>query len=81
MRLALVDVNVYFTHDKLTPQNARAAVYGRSHDHWAFIPEVGDVINDFPGYLGDLITVKVVDVVSIGRGTTAYEVTVTDVTP
>lgn len=80
MKVMLADVNVYFKHDQLTPGTVRLAVYGRSDDHWAILPEEGDIIRDFPGYLGDLITVKVVDVVSIGRGTKAYEVTVTDVT-
>jgi len=82
MRLVHGDVNVYYLHDTLTPDNVRAASYGTAATSGALVPEVGDVLHDFPGWTGEEyepITVKVVEVKSIGDGCQAYEVTTTTV--
>jgi len=79
MRLHLGDVNVYWQHATLTPHNVRIGSYGRP-DNGNLVPEVGDVIRDFPGYMGAPITVEVKSVEPIGQGCTAYVVTVDTVT-
>lgn len=71
------DVNVYWEHDVLSPHNVRAATYGRP-DTAALLPEVGDIISEFPGWMGEPISVKVTAVREFGQGVQAYMVTVTD---
>jgi hypothetical protein len=78
MRMLSGDMNVYWRHDTLTPENVRAATYGSRFDSGTLIPDVGDVIHDFPGHMGALITVKVTEVEQVGRDFTAFQVTVTD---
>jgi hypothetical protein len=73
------DINIYYQHERLTPGQVRVAIYGRDRDSWVFIPGEGDVINGFPGYMGDPITVRVVKVERIGEAVEAYQVTVADV--
>ena len=79
MRFQHGDINLYYSHDILTPENVRATSYGTSHDGGTLVPEVGDVLRDFPAWTGserELITVRVVSVEQIGQGTTAYAVRV-----
>lgn len=78
MKMVFGDVNVYWRHDTLTPHNVRAASYGTPGDSGTLVPEVGDIIRDFSGHMGALITVKVTEVRRVGREVTAYQVTVTD---
>lgn len=80
MRLVAGDINVYWQHDTLTPEQVRAASYGSQYDSGTLLPDVGDVVRDFHGFMGEPTTVKVVSVVEFGQGCTAYRVTVTDVT-
>lgn len=80
MKIRFGDINVYYLHDKITPGSIRHAVIGNSNAS-TLIPETGDVINDFAGWLGEPITVRVVNVKQIGHGVEAYEVTVTDFVP
>jgi hypothetical protein len=77
MRMVFRDINVYFFHDKITPENVRGAIYGTA-DHPSLLPEVGDILHDFGGYMGELITVRVVEVEPFGQGVEAYKVHVTD---
>lgn len=82
MRFQHGDINIYYYHDTLTPENVRAASYGSSHDSGTLVPEVGDVLNGFPGWTGseyEPITVRVVSVVQIGKVNAAYDVRVTTV--
>lgn len=84
MRFEHGDINLYYYHDTLTPKNIRAASYGTAHDSGTLVPEIGDVLNGFPGWTGseyEAVTVRVVSVEQIGQGTTAYDVRVTTVTP
>ncbi len=77
MRLVNGDVNVYYMHDTLTPGNVRAASYGTATTSGALVPEVGDILRNFPGWTGTVyesITVRVVDVEMIGDGVEAYRV-------
>lgn len=77
MKMVFRDINVYFFHSTITPGNVRGAIYGTQH-HPSLLPEVGDTLHDFAGYMGELITVQVVDVEEFGDGVEAYKVTVTD---
>lgn len=77
MKMVHRDINVYFRHDTVTPENVRGAIYGTAA-HPSLLPEVGDVIHDFGGYMGELITVRVVEVTPFGQGVEAYDVLVTD---
>lgn len=79
MRMVAGDINVYWQHETLTPTNVRAASYGSDHDSGCLIPDIGDVIHDFHGYMGEPITVRVTKVDMTGQGVTAYMVTVADV--
>ena len=82
MRLVNGDVNVYYLHDELTPGNIRAASYGTANTSAALVPEVGDILHNFPGWTGseyEPITVRVVEVKMIGDGVEAYEVHTTTV--
>lgn len=79
MRMVHGDINVYWHHDTLTPSNVRAASYGTDHDSGALIPDVGDIIRDFPGHYGEPIAVRVVEVEQIGVGVVAFSVRVTTV--
>lgn len=79
MRMQTCDINIYWLHEELTPNSVRAASYGTSHDSGTLVPEVGDVINDFHGYCGEPITVRVTRVDMIGVGVIAYQVTVATV--
>lgn len=77
MRLVNGDVNVYYMHDILTPGTVRAASYGTANTSGALVPEVGDVLRDFPGWNGtvyEAITVRVTEVKAFGDGVEAYEV-------
>lgn len=77
MRLVNGDVNVYYYHDTLTPENVRAASYGTESTSGALVPEVGDILRDFPGWTGEKyepITVRVTEVKMFGDGVEAYEV-------
>jgi hypothetical protein len=78
MRMVHGDFNVYWFHVSLTPYAVRAACYGDSHNSGGLLPEVEDVINDFPGLDGDPIRVRVMSVTHFGQGVRAYEVRVTD---
>lgn len=81
MRLTYGDVNVYYYHDTLTPQNIRAATYGSPRSS-ALVPEVGDLLTNFPGWDGERyepITVRVTEVTPFGDGVEAYEVRTTTV--
>lgn len=78
MRMMVGDINVYWQHATLTPGNVRAASYGSDRDSGTLIPDVGDVINDFHGFMGCATTVRVLSVESIGQGVVAYMVTVVD---
>jgi hypothetical protein len=83
MRLVNGDVNVYYMHDTLTPHSVRAASYGTDRTSGALVPEVGDVLHNFPGWTGtksEAITVRVTEVKSIGDGIEAYEVHTTTIT-
>jgi hypothetical protein len=71
-------INVYWQHEQITPHNVRVANYG-DPERQALIPEVGDVIKGFPGYMDEPITVRVTHVEKIGQGCTAYLVSVTTV--
>jgi hypothetical protein len=77
MRMQSGDINIYWQHDTLSPNNVRAASYGTSHDSGTLVPEVGDVIKGFPGLHGVPIDVRVIDVDEFGVGVVAYMVTVT----
>lgn len=81
MKLVYGDVNVYWVHEKLTPQNVRAAAYGHPRSSGTLLPDVGDIIRDFPGLDGDPIIVQVKQVKKLNRDVsyTAYEVRVVDV--
>jgi hypothetical protein len=79
MRMLHGDINVYWYHDELTPFTVRAACYGTTHDSGALIPDVGDVIRDFYGEMGEPITVRVTEVKQTGQGVVAFEVRVTTV--
>jgi hypothetical protein len=84
MRLVNGDVNVYYFHDTLTPGNVRAASYGTASTSGALVPEVGDILHNFPGWTGsayEAITVRVIAVKSVGEGVEAYEVRTTTVVP
>ena len=81
MRMQAGDINVYWQHEELTATTIRAASYGTSHDSGTLVPEMGDVIRDFHGYMGEPITVRVISVDMIGRGVIAYLVTVATVKP
>lgn len=84
MRMQHGDINLYYYHDVLTPENVRAASYGTASDSGTIIPEVGDVLNGFPGWTGseyESITVRVTEVTQIGNGVLAYDVRVTTVKP
>ena len=78
MRFAYGEVNIYYHHDVLTPGNVRVATYGTARSS-PLVPEVGDVLNNFPGYADEPITVRVTDVKMIGDGVEAYDVRVTTV--
>jgi hypothetical protein len=89
MRIAFGDINVYYFHDELTPANVRAAVYGSEYSS-ALIPEVGDVLHDFPGWTAgefpgrrdgehEPITVRVTAVAEFGDSCTSYEVRTTTI--
>jgi len=83
MRLVNGDVNVYYRHDTLAPDSIRAASYGSAMTSGALVPEAGDILRDFPGWTGEEyepITVRVVEVKSIGDGVAAYEVFTTTIT-
>lgn len=82
MRLVNGDVNVYYLHDTLTPHNVRAASYGKESTSGALVPEVGDILHDFPGWTGtepEAITVRVTEVEMIGEGVEVYQVRTTTV--
>lgn len=79
MRMLYGDINVYWHHETLTPHNVRAANYGTDHDSGTLIPDVGDVIRDFPGLYGTPIAVRVTSVEQIGQGRTAYQIRVATV--
>jgi hypothetical protein len=79
MRMLHGDINVYWYHDELTPHTVRAATYGTAYDSGALIPDVGDVIRDFHGYMGEPITVRVTEVKQFGDGVVAFEVHVATV--
>ncbi len=82
MRLVSGDVNVYYYHDTLSPHTIRAASYGTASTSGALVPEVGDVLHNFPGWTGEEyepITVRVIDVKMIGVGVEAYEVRTTTI--
>lgn len=84
MRLVHGDVNVYYYHDTLTPGIVRAASYGTAYTSGTLVPEVGDILHNFPGWTGtkyEPITVRVTEVKSIGNGCEAYGVTTTTVRP
>lgn len=77
MRFATHAANVYYLHDELTPNNIRVATSGTN-----LVPEVGDILHDFPGWTGteyEPITVRVVEVKSTGVIVEAYEVRTTTV--
>lgn len=79
MRMLNGDFNVYWYHDVFTPHTVRAACYGTNYNSGGLVPEVGDVIKDFYGSLGDPITVRVTEVRQFGDGSVAFEVRVTTV--
>ena len=79
MRMLSGDFNVYWQHDTLTPGNVRAARYGSDYDSGGLVPEVGDVISDFPGAFGALIKIQVIEVEQFGDGVVAFRVTVTTI--
>jgi hypothetical protein len=64
------DVNIYYSHEVLTPGNVRAASYGTESSSGTLVPEVGDVFRDFHGWDGEYqaITVRVVRVKEIDTG-------------
>lgn len=77
------DVNIYYYHDTLTPANVRCASYGTAPSSGTMLPEVGDILHDFPGWTGEeyeSLTVRVTKVDSIGNGCQAFEVHTTTVT-
>jgi hypothetical protein len=80
MRIVPGDVNVYYYHDTLTPNNVRAASYGTEGSSGALVPEEGDILHDFHGWDGEKyepITVRVTEVTQFGDGVIAFEVRVT----
>lgn len=80
MRIVQGDVNVYYYHNELTPNNVRMATYGNGQRSVVLVPEVGDILRDFPGRDGREyvpITVRVTGVTQIGAGVEAYEVRTT----
>ena len=81
MRIVSGDVNIYWYHDELTPYAVRGASYGTGNNSATLLPDVGDVVRDFYGLFGELITVRVVSVESIGQEVEAYEVRVSTVAP
>lgn len=78
MRMMAGDINVYYQHVSLTPGTVRAAAYGTVRNSGTLVPDVGDYIRDFHGYMGAPTTVRVTAVESIGDGCLAYQVTVVD---
>lgn len=79
MRMVAGDINVYWQHETLTPSNVRAASYGSDHDSGCLVPDVGDVVDGFHGYMGKPTKVKVTKVEETGQGVRAFVVTVADV--
>lgn len=79
MRMIVGDINVYWQHETLTPGQVRAADYGTPHNSGTLLPDVGDIIREFHGWMGEPISVTVTKVESIGQGVEAYRVTVADV--
>lgn len=80
MRMVHGDVNMYWKHASLTPGHIRAAAYGTAYDSARLVPDEGDVISGFPGFMGEPLKVRVVKVEQIGQGATAYQITVETVT-
>ena len=76
MRLIPNDASVYYQHIALTPGNVRHADHGADDDRLMLLPDLGDIITGFPGYMGEPTIVKVIEVKPIGDGCHAYEVTV-----
>lgn len=73
MRMVAGDVNVYYIHDELTPDNVRAASYGTDSSSGALVPQIGDVIEGFHGWDAEYqsyeaLTVEVVHVLEIETG-------------
>lgn len=84
MRRIHGDVNIYYYHDTLTPENVRCASYGTANSSGTFLPEVGDILHDFPGWTGEEyedITVRVIEVKDIGDGCQAFAVRTATVQP
>lgn len=79
MRMLNGDFNVYWYHDMLTPSTVRAACYGTGQNSGGLVPEVGDVINGFPGLMGEPIAVRVIEVRQFGEDSLAFDVRVTTV--
>lgn len=77
MKMLNGDFNVYYVCPELTGTTVRAACYGTDHNSGGLVPEVGDVIRDFHGWMGAPTTVRVVEVEQIGDGCVAFQVTVT----
>lgn len=84
MRMLSGDFNIYYTSEALMaehfkgvqPDQIRAACYGTGNNSGGLVPEVGDVIQGFHGYMGAPVTVRVVSVQQFGAGVVAFMVDV-----